>query len=122
MRWPIYLLGFIMLLLGGAIVINPEVMRRIIDFIDGIKLRLYALGAVRLAVGILLILSAENSRLYGFILGLGVLIALAGVACFVVPTDKLARLIAWYRERSLITYRVMGIGLLVLSSALLFAC
>lgn len=121
MRWPIYLTGFIMLVLGSGIVINPEIVRKLIDYIDGLKWRIYSAGAVRVILGILLIGSAGNARLYGFILTLGILITLAGIACFTVPVKSLAKAIAWYRDRSVFTYRLIGILALVLSSILLFA-
>ncbi len=122
MRWPINLIGIIFLALGGAIVINPDVVRRIIDYIDGIKARLYTVGVLRLIMGSLLIASAGNARLYGFIMTLGILIVLGGVCIFTLPYANLTKMLAWYRERSLLTYRILGIAVLILGSVLLFAC
>lgn len=122
MRWPIYLFGFILLTLGSSIVFNPEFVRKIIDFIDGIKWRLYSVGVLRLFLGTSLLLSAGNAKLFGFVLTFGILTVIGGVLIFAIPYNTLIKIIAWQRERSLITYRIMGIFTLIISSIFLFAC
>ena len=122
MRWPIYLLGVIWLALGVSIVIRPEIIKKMIDFIDGLKLRIYSVGVLRLVLGILLIASSAQSRLYGFVITLGILIVLGGIGCFAIPFEKLTKMIAWYRDRSLAVCRIIGIFILILGSVLLFAC
>ena len=122
MRWPIYFMGVMCLLLGGGIVIKPEIVARMIDTIDGIKQRIYAVGVFRVILGSLLIASSGNARLSGFILFFGILILLGGIGCFAIPHRFLIKFLAWYRERTVLTYRLLGILLLVLSSIFLFAC
>ena len=122
MRWPIYFFGLIMLVMGGSIVINPEITRKMIDYIDGIKGRLYSVGVLSFILGALLLLSSQHSRLETFVMTLGVLVTLDGITVFAVPHNSLIKAVAWYRERSLVAYRVIGIALLVVASVLLFAC
>ena len=122
MRWPVYLIGFILLALGGGIVINPEITRKMIDYIDGIKARLYSVGVLRVVMGVLLLFSAANTRRCGFVVTLGAVLILDGIAIFAVPYNSIIKLVAWYRERSSLTYRIIGIVLVILASILIFAC
>ena len=120
MVWIILAIGFLAIALCLAILIAPKTLRKIIDFFS-IGSRIYLAGAIRIALGVMLLVLATHSRLWGYVVTLGLLATTAGVSTFFLALKRTKKLLARLRNQSNLTLRLFAIAGLALWALLVYA-
>jgi len=113
------IIGLLIFLIGVAILISPATLRRLIHhFLK--KEWLYGVTALRIIFGILFIIAAPDTRAPTFILVLGIIFILAGVAIPLTGTERIHRMAKWWLERSDTTLRLWAIVSVILGAVILW--
>lgn len=112
------LIALFVIILGILFLINPKYIKSYIAYWEK---RIYALGAIRLLLGIILIAAAPQCRWSGMVLFLGILIFVGGILIFTLGKDKMQAWINWWNEKPphvmrLLFMTTIGFGLLLLYS------
>ena len=121
MQYAIVLFGVFMVLAGVVILVRPELFVDLLKrHIGSLFLQVLAV-VVRLAIGILLILYADQSRFPLTLQVLGCIAVAAAVFGAILPRDTFQRLISWALDTFSGYMRVGGVGALVFGGFLIYA-
>ncbi len=107
----ILIIAYLKIASSSVILVAPKLLRRIIDFFS-IGSRLYLAGVLRLVLGVLLLLSATQARLWGYVVTLGLVVAASGISCFFLALRRTKKLLARLRNQSnpfLRLYAIIGL-------------
>ena len=117
---PVTLIGLLFLAIGVSIAASPAILRKIIR--QSIEYRwLWWIGGIRVLIGGILVFGATDTRIPGFILGLGILLVVAGVALPFLPEDKVDRMGAWWLSQTDVLLRGLGVLAAVLGAVVIWA-
>ena len=119
MKWILFALSLLWVTAGGWVILYTHASRqRLKALVD--RLGRLPLGVVAVLVGVLVIVAARGSYNAGFIVALGLLALAKGLLFLWNPKDIYARVMQWsFTAASDQTYRLAGIVLLVLGTALI---
>lgn len=120
MAWIIVILGYLAIILCLAILTSPQLLRKIIDFFS-VGSRLYLAGLVRIALGVMLLILASQSRLWGYVVIMGLIATAAGVSIFFFALRRTKKLMVRLQHQSNLTLRIYAIVGLVLWAVLVYA-
>ncbi len=118
MAWFLYLFSFF-LVAGGAILIlyTKDSRRHIGGLLEGGSQKLIAVAAA--LIGVLLIVSAFHSRMFGFIVLLGIISLAKGALIWFNPKGLYEKLRDWFlNQASDQTFRFFGIIWLIIGTAM----
>jgi uncharacterized protein YjeT (DUF2065 family) len=118
MAWFLYLFSFLLVAGGAFLVLYTEDSRRYISgILEGGSQKLVAVAAA--LIGVLLIVSAFDSRMSGFIVFIGILVVAKGAIIWFNPKGLYERLRAWLlTQASDQTFRLFGILWLIIGTAM----
>ena len=121
MQYAIVLFGVFMVLTGAAILVRPGLFVDLIKrHIGSLSLQVLAV-VVRLAIGILLILYADQSRFPLTLQVLGCIAVAAAVIGAILPRDTFQKLISWALDKFSGYMRVGSLGALIFGGFLIYA-
>ena len=101
------LIGFLILGVGIAVVISPAILRKLIH--QAIEYRwIYWVSGLRVLMGGILVVAASNTRMPGFITGLGVLLVAAGVSLPLLGEERVDWMASWWLRQSDMIVGVWG--------------
>ncbi|MFZ5801583.1 MAG: hypothetical protein ACOY3K_00510 [Candidatus Omnitrophota bacterium] len=115
------LIGILMTVFGVCLILKPEWIRRIAEYVKEGK-RIYGAGVVRIVCGTLLFLGAGACRWPKFVVLIGILFVLSGAVIFFIKPERQQALFQWWLDRPMEVLRYMAIvplslGVLVLLAA-----
>lgn len=120
MIWFVLTIGYLAIAMCLAILVTPQVLRRITNFFF-IGSRLYLAGGVRIIFGILLLLLASQARFWAFIVIIGLLATAAGISLFFIPLKRTKQLLQRLQQQSNLKLRLFAIIGLVLWALLVYS-
>jgi len=120
MQVLVWLVAFIMAVMGLMISIRPKFVRRMIGFWKQDK-RLMLGGILSLVIGIIFLAAARQCKVPLVVVIFGILSLLKGVARFVLGQEKFKKIISWYERQSDLVLRCMGLLVLVLAAVLIYS-
>lgn len=98
-----------------SILIKPKVLHKLVAFFS-IGNRLYTAGYVRIAFGILLLFLAVQSKLWGYVVTIGLLLIASGVCVFFFGLSRTKNLFTRIKRQSPLTLRLYaGLALAIWS-------
>ncbi len=114
------IIGLLIFLIGLAVLISPTTLRwlRHRHFLK--KEWLYAATALRIVIGVLFIIAVPDTRAPTFILVLGIIFIIAGVAIPLSGTERIEQMAEWWLKRSDAILRLWAIVSVILGSAILW--
>lgn len=118
MGWFIYLMGVIWIAVGVLYILYTEDTRNTLRTVTG-RFPRQAFAVMAFIAGALLIAAAFYSHKIWVVGVLGALVVGKGVYLFFDPGSTYAALMAWYLKASDQTYRLFGIIMVVLGTAML---
>ena len=107
-RWFVAGFGVVVLWIGAWAVIDPRALESFADLFLT-PTGLWMAVALRLTVGLLMIMAAAGSRMPVTLRVLGALIFLSGLALPVVGLDRMLAVAAWGSSQSDLTLRLVGL-------------
>ena len=115
------LIGLMMVALGAAFFVSPERAKQFTDFCRQGK-RMYGVGVLRIAFGLIFLAAAYQSRWPVFIGVMGAVTLVAGILILVMGPAKFEPMLTWFNERSYAFMRFLalitvGLGVLVVCGA-----
>jgi hypothetical protein len=118
--WVVGAFGVLVAALGGVGALAPG---RLLDVVAACATPagVWALAALRLALGVCFLLAAPASRAPGVLRVLGGVSLLSAVATPFFGVAGMRRLIAWWRDRSEATIRVWSLFVVGFGAALVYA-
>lgn len=118
MVWFLYLFSFLMVAGGAVLILYTEDFRRYAtELLEGGSQKLIAVALA--LIGVLLIVSAFDSRMFGFILLLGLIAGAKGALIWFNPRGMYEKARQWFlTQASDQTYRMFGIIGLVIGTAI----
>ncbi|KPK38997.1 MAG: hypothetical protein AMJ78_09145 [Omnitrophica WOR_2 bacterium SM23_29] len=114
------LIGIVIVAMGIIFLLNPEAMKRVINYWGQGK-RLYLVGILRLLIGVVLLLSASQCRLVGAIVTLGILVLLGGIIIFALGLEKVKSILDWWDKKPLSVLRLLALIALAIGALLLYS-
>lgn len=120
MQILVWLVAFIMAVMGLMISIRPKFIRGMIGFWKQDK-RLMLGGILSLVIGIIFLAAARQCKVPLVVVIFGLLSLLKGGSRFVLGLDKVKKIISWYERQSDLVLRCMGLLVLVLAAVLIYA-
>ena len=115
------ILGVVVTLAGVLFLVKPGMLKQMIEFIIQGK-RVYAVGVVRIIIGIIFLLAASQCRLVWLIIVLGIIILVAGIMVLTLGVEKCHKVINTVKGKPDNVIRLIAlipvlIGVLVLFAA-----
>ena len=115
------LIGLIAAIAGVVFIVKIKTLKQLLAFWDAGK-RIYALGGIRILVGLILLLSAAQCRIVWVIFIMGIVAVISGATIFVLGVEKSKEVIKVWQEKPDKTLRsvsliAIAIGLVLLYSA-----
>jgi hypothetical protein len=114
------IIGIIIAAIGLAVLLSPKVMKQIIDFWKK-GMKPYLAGIIRIAIGLVFLSAAKESRLPIVITVLGILVIIKGVLLFILGLERIRKILDWWDKQPALLMRflgllALGVGLLILYS------
>ncbi|MFH1202067.1 MAG: hypothetical protein V1674_04155 [Candidatus Omnitrophota bacterium] len=120
MQVLVWLVAFYMAVMGLMISIRPKFIRGMIGFWSRAK-NLKIGGVLSFIIGIALLAAAPKCRLPVVVVILGIWALIKGALLLVLGIEKVKKIISWYEKQSDLVLRCMGLLVLVLGVALIYA-
>ena len=120
MIWIVLTIGYLAIAMCLAILVVPQVLRRITNFFF-IGSRLYVAGGMRIIFGILLLLLASQARFWAYVVMMGLLATAAGISLFFIPLRRTKKLLQRLQQQSNLKLRLFAIIGLVLWVLLVYS-
>ena len=107
--------------IGIVYILKPSLMKRIFEFLKKGN-RLYVAAPIRLVLGVVFLLGANECRQFWVIMVLGILLLISGILVLVLGPRKLVPMIEWFQKQSEILQRivaliVLAVGVIIIISA-----
>lgn len=120
MLWIV--LGFAILKSSGCLLglILPQFLRKILNFVS-IGSRLYVISLLRISIGILLLFLAAQSRLWGYVVAIGMITTGSGLSLFFFALRRTKKLLARIQNQPDHLLRLLLIAGLAIWALLIFA-
>ena len=103
-------LGCLVALAGAIGLLRPQSLLTTLNGVKTSKRAIYALSAVRVGVGLLMVLGAPVTAAPGAIRALGILVIVAGASVVVMGIARTRRVIDWFATRSTAVQRAFLTG------------
>ena len=94
MKFLTILIGLFAMIVGLVGVVAPSALLRVAEYVTT-PIGLYAVAAIRIGIGIVLIQVASTSRTPKLIRALGIFAVVAGVITALVGVDRARAMVAW---------------------------
>ena len=120
MLWFILTVGYALMALCLAILAVPKILRAILDFFS-IGSRLYLAGFLRLAVGVVLLILATQTRFWGYVVTIGLISAASGMSVFFFALRRTKKLLLRFKKQSNLTLRLYAIAGLIIWAVLVYS-
>ncbi|MBN2097403.1 MAG: hypothetical protein JW714_02860 [Candidatus Omnitrophica bacterium] len=120
MTWVIVILGYLVIALCGAILAQPQIVRRILGFFS-IGSRIYLAGLIRLVLGIILLSLAAQTRLWWYVVAVGLISSAAGLSIFFFALKRSKKLLKRLQNQSNLILRLYAVLGLVIWAILIYA-
>ncbi len=116
----IKVIGLAIMIFGVWLVARPEVIKKLMGFFKEGK-RLYVVGLIRLAVGVVFLLSARECNVVWFIAAAGILFLLSALLIFLMKPEKLKGWIDWWLAKSDVVIRSLAVFVLFFGALIVWA-
>lgn len=120
MKFVTLLIGVFVIVIGLIGVAAPSVLLRAADYVTT-PIGLYAAAAIRIGIGIVLMLVAPTTRAPKLIRVIGGIAVVAGVITPFVGVDRARAILAWETAQGTILIRLSALLALVFGSFIVFA-
>ena len=120
MKTFIFIVGLVILLLGVAILIKPQVSKKLFHFIAKGK-RIYLVGILRIALGVLFLIGALSCSIPWLIILFGILSCASGLTIFAMKIEKLKAILNWFDQKSLSFIRLIAILAMLIGALIAYA-
>ena len=113
------LLGLIISGIGIAMLIEPALLPRIVDFCLNEK-RVHGTGVFKIVIGLIFIISAQGTNLPEFIGILGLLQLISGVFAVLFGVNKAYTIIKWWEIRPVLIKRLFAFLYFFIGAVIVF--
>jgi hypothetical protein len=115
----VLVIGLVIALWGIWVVIKPGIVKAIITRLKGPLVYLPAI--LRVALGIVFLISVGDPRTEWVIMAFGILFFAAGIVMFMIKPAKLRHFFQWWADRGPLTIRALGIIAAALGGVIAYA-
>ncbi len=113
MKWVIVLLGIFWITLGiWGLAATKKLIQVLSNFVKNTRQQM--LGVLGLTVGVLLLIAASSVEQSWFVLMIGAMACLKGLAITLLPEAKLKAVIDWWLSAPEVVYKAWAVFLLIL--------
>jgi len=116
----IKLVGIVIVILGVAYLLRPELMKQYMSFWTKNK-RLYMGAIISAIVGAILLLGAPQCRIAWIVTVIGIWALLKGLLILVLGKEKMVSTIKWWQKKPIKTLRSLAIVVIAMGVLLIFA-
>jgi hypothetical protein len=116
----VVIVGLIILGIGILVLISPASLKEVLRIFLA-KQWWYFASVIRILVGILFILAASETGAPLFVLMVGILFILGGVALPLMGVARIERLTSWWLKRSDVTLRLWALFAFAFGAAILWS-
>jgi len=116
----IMLLGILIAAIGILCMVRPGTFKKLIEF-WGKGNRIYLAGVLRLVFAVIFLLGAQEARLTGVILAMGILFIIGGVSIFAMGAEKSQSIIRHYYDLSEPKLRILSAIPIVLGILIIYS-
>lgn len=120
MVWIVLAAGYLAIVFCLVILIAPKFLSRTIDFFS-IGSRLYLAGLARLVLGVMLLILATQTRLWGYVVTIGLVAAASGLSIFFFALKRTKQLLSRLQNQSNLVMRLFAIIALFIWVLLIYA-
>jgi uncharacterized protein YjeT (DUF2065 family) len=116
----IKIIGVIFILLGAGILLKPQILKKLMNFMKKGK-RIYLAGTVRFVIGIIFLLGASAARNETVIAVIGILFLLGGLLIFVLGPDRIRRTLEFYSRQPDLLFRFISLIPIAIGGLVIYA-
>lgn len=113
-------LGIVVTCMGLAVLLNPDVLKAIMNFWKQGK-RIYLAGTVRIIFGTIFLVTAPLCRQAIIIYILGSLMIIGGLIIFLTNREWIYKMLDWWQARPPAVVKIMGLAALVIGALILYS-
>ena len=113
--------GILIILAAIWLIIKPQVCVKMMGFLARGRM-VYLVGILRLAVGVLLLVSSRECEHTRVVIALGILFLVSGASVFIIRLDKVKTTLNWLSKRSMITIRLIALIPILIGAVIIWAC
>lgn len=121
MPLTVKILGILIVSLVIILLIRPELMKRMLEYVLKEPVFIYVAAVVRILIGSFLLLAASQCKIPIIILILGLLILAAGIFIFFVGQNRAKAMLTWVIEKTPTVHRLFAIVALIIGALLIYA-
>lgn len=112
--------GVLIVVVGFVVFVAPERLKRILEALEG-RDRYYAIAVLRIAVGVIFVVSASEARVPAVVRLLGVVFIAAGILIPLLGAARVRAWAAWWLERGGGFIRAWALVAILLGTVILWA-
>ncbi|UCB57735.1 MAG: hypothetical protein JSV30_03925 [Candidatus Omnitrophota bacterium] len=101
------IIGYITIAFSLTVLIAPKFLRKVVDLFS-IGSRIYAVGLLRLILGVLFLMLATQARFWGYIIALGLACSASGLFIFFIPLRRTKKFLQRLENLSNSTLRILA--------------
>jgi len=120
MQHSVWIIGALICLWGVAVLIRPDWMKRVVDFLAKSR-RFVIAAAAKIVFGVVLLVFARGCRIPWVIMLIGVLFAGGSVVALMIDPEKIRTMVGWWQKQALWIYRVWGVVAVLFGGLVIFA-
>lgn len=120
MQTIIQVIGILIFLGGILFLLKPEVVRRIVAFMQK-GYRIYFVGMLRIALAVVFLLGARQCDMTRVMAALAILFLVSGLLIFMLGSGKIQRILSWYLRQPAFVLRVLSLIPLLLGGLIIYA-
>jgi len=113
--------GIFIILAAIWLIIKPQICAKVMGFLVRGRM-VYLVGILRLAIGLLLLISARECEHTRVVIALGILFLISGASVFIIRLDKIKTTLNWFSKRSTTMIRLIALLPLAIGAVIIWAC
>ena len=112
MPFVIWIIGWIISLLGIMFMVKPSSAKWVMRFVNKWEW-LYIISATRIILAVVYFLGAQMCRIPWVIILLGIILLISGIIGFTINLNKLKSMVNWWEKKPKIVIRIVSVIIVV---------
>ena len=120
MNIAVKIIGILFVLIGIVYLLKPDTLKHLIGFLKKGK-RIYFVGVIRIILAVIFLLAANQCKKAWIVIVFGILFMLSAVLVFMLSSEKLKAITAWYEKQSFLVLRVFALIAVVAGTIIIYS-
>lgn len=120
MQWTIKIIGIVLVCIGAAFFLRPDLLKKSIGFVKkGYRINYAAI--LRIILAIVLFIGARECRKTAIIITIGVILLISGITVLVIGITRAREIVGWVEKKESISSWLLPIIMLLIGAVIIYA-